>query len=117
MNIITCPYCKKEFMKGNRSPSMNNYIHAIFNTIKKETGQSASIEQIKEDVMIAMGYTEERVNVVTGEEKTYRISTKDMDDKQCSDFSDELRKFAMEFFNLCIPDANEYKQGLRAYKV
>lgn len=44
-------------MNGSRSLSLNNYLHAILNEIAKEIG-STDIEQVKFDVLFAIGETE-----------------------------------------------------------
>jgi len=115
MKITTCPYCKKQFMNGKRSLSLNNYLHAIFNEIGKFQG-CTDIEQVKHDVLFAIGETEYRPNILTGEEMLYRKSTSEMDNTQCSELTEKIRHWAREFLNILIPDAEEWKQGIRTVK-
>lgn len=115
MKIIKCPFCQKEFMNAQRSTSLNNYLHAILNTIANHIGD-VSIEQTKEDVMFAVGFTEYRPNILTGEEKLYRKSTAKMNNTECSDLTEKIRVWAEEFLGLIVPDAQEYLEGMKSYK-
>lgn len=115
MNLITCPHCKTQFLNGKRSLTLNNYLHAIFNEIGKEVG-STDIEQIKSDVLFAIGETEYKPNLLTGEETLYRKSTSKMDNTECSEVTEKVRHWAREFLKIEIPDAEAWKQGMRTFK-
>jgi hypothetical protein len=114
--IIICPHCKQQFMNGSRSLSLNNYLHAILNEIAKEIG-STDIEQVKSDVLFAIGETEYKPNVLTGEETLYRKSTSKMNNTQCSEVTEKIRHWAREFLKMEIPDADSWKQGIRTVKI
>lgn len=115
MKTIFCPYCKKQFIEQGRSTSQNNFLHAILNTIAEHIGD-VSIEQIKEDVLMAVGCSEYKANIITGEEKLYRKSTAKMNKLECAELTDKIRKWAEEFLGLIIPDPEEFKEGMKSYK-
>ncbi len=67
--------------------------------------------------MNAVGETEYKTDFTTGEEKLRRKSTEKMNNQQCSELTDKVRKWAESFLCLYIPDADEFKQGVRSYKL
>ena len=114
-DLIICPNCKFQFLNGKRSTRLSNYLHAIFSNVANHIGD-ITLEQVKEDVMHELGYIEYRANVITGEEKAYRKETKNMTNAEASELCDKTRKWALDFLGLSIPDAEEWKQGMRTHK-
>lgn len=98
-----------------RSTSQNAYLHAVFNAIAK-FNEDVSIERVKHDVMVAIGETEYKPNIYTGEEVLVRKFTSEMTTLECAELIDKVRHFAEEFLGLYIPTPEEFKEGMKSYK-
>lgn len=103
-----------EHFKRKRSLSQNNYAHFVIGMIADETGED--INQLKEALKARYGLresiTDREGNEVADEngEVVERLkSTSAYTTTEMTEFIEKIRRWAAEFLNMNIPDADVYR--------
>lgn len=87
-----------------RTLPQNSYLHVIFTIIGKYTGND--LEEVKEALKREFALVD-HINVFTGEIEQVPQNTSKMDTYELSQFIEKVKKWALDFLGLEIPDAGD----------
>jgi len=105
--IYTCASCGAPNSFSKRSSRMNKYLHVCIGILGNELGYD--IEEMKSVLKVHFGYYKMTVNKATGEEIITYAETSKMNSKECSEFINQIVRFASEQ-GILISSPEEYFQ-------
>lgn len=92
--VFHCKYCGKPNSFQRRGTQMNKYLHVCLGILGKELGYT--MDEIKTVMKYHFGYYHELASEKTGETIIVYDETSKMNSKQCSEFIEQIIRFAAE---------------------